>query len=40
MHSRTCKIIKYADDIIIDLINDNDETEYRNTTEYATDQCS
>ena len=36
-----CKIIKYADDtIVIGLINDNNEDEYRQTIAYVTKWCS
>ena len=36
MNGKTCKIIKYADDtIIIGLVDNNDETEYRNTINYV-----
>ena len=40
-HSRTCKVIKYADDtVVIGLVNDNDESEYRDTIDNVASWCS
>ena len=39
--SSNCKIIKYADDtVVIGLISDNNEDEYRQTISYVSDRCS
>jgi len=39
--STSCKIIKYADDtVVIGLINDNNEDEYRQTINYVTNWCT
>ena len=39
--SSNCKIIKYADDtVVIGLISDNNEDEYRQTVSYVSDWCS
>ena len=39
--SSNCKIIKYADDtVVIGLISDNNEDEYRQTISYVSDWCS
>jgi len=39
--SKTCKIIKYADDtVVIGLINNDNEQEYRDTISYVTSWCS
>ena len=39
--SATCKIIKYADDtVIVGLINNDDELEYRDTVSYVTTWCN
>ena len=36
MNKKTPKIIKYADDIVIRLIENNDETPYRDAMQYVT----
>ena len=39
--SSNCKIIKYADDtVVLGLINDNNEEEYRETISYVSEWCS
>ena len=39
--SHNCRIIKYADDtVVIGLINDNNEDDYKETIGYVTDWCS
>ena len=41
LSSETCKIIKYADDtVVIGLISDNNEKEYKSTIEYVSHWCS
>lgn len=41
LNSKSCKIIKYADDtIVVGLIDKNDETEYRSTIDYVSRWCS
>jgi hypothetical protein len=41
MNSKTCKIIKYADDtIVIGLVSNNDESDYRNAISYVTEWCA
>jgi hypothetical protein len=40
MNGKTCKIIKYADDtIIVGLVDNNDETDYRNAINYVKGWC-
>ena len=40
LNNKSCKIIKFADDtIILGLISDNDETEYKNVTDFVTNWC-
>ena len=39
--STTCKIIKYADDtVVIGLINNDNEQEYRDTVSYVSSWCN
>ena len=41
INSKSCKIIKYADDIIVvGLIDRNDANEYRSTIDYVSKWCS
>ena len=41
LSSETCKIIKYADDtVVIGLISDNNEKEYKSTIDYVSHWCS
>ena len=41
LNSESCKIIKYADDtVVIGLISNNNETEYKSTIEYVSKWCS
>ena len=41
INSKQCKIVKYADDtIVVGLIDNNDETQYRNTISYVSNWCT